>query len=54
MTRFRCKLNGAVFEFLNDFDIKDMQEHPDYEEVVEVEEIVKKETPKRRNKGEVL
>lgn len=33
MARFRCKLTGNIFEFVNDFDINDMREHPQYEEV---------------------
>lgn len=31
--KFRCMLSGNVFEFHNSYDIDDMREHPQYEEV---------------------
>lgn len=33
--KFRCKETGNVVEFTSEHDIKTMQEHPQYEEVVE-------------------
>jgi hypothetical protein len=33
MAKFRCNLTGNVFEFVNDFDINDMREHPQYTEI---------------------
>ena len=36
MARFRCRLSGNVFEFHNDYDIKDMMEHPQYDLVKEI------------------
>lgn len=35
MAKFRCRLTGNVFEFVHEFDIKDMREHPQYDEVEE-------------------
>lgn len=40
MARFRCKLSGNIFTFENDFDVLEMREHPQYEEIEEEEEIV--------------
>lgn len=42
MAKFKCKLTGNIFEFVNDFDINDMREHPQYEEVEEP--VVEKKT----------
>lgn len=42
--KFKCKHTGNVVEFFSEHDIKDMQRHPEYEEVVEevaVEKVVK-------------
>lgn len=36
MARFKCRLSGNVFEFTNDYDIADMREHPQYDEVKEI------------------
>lgn len=36
MTFFRCRLTNNVFEFTNDYDIEDMREHPQYDEVQEI------------------
>lgn len=49
MARFRCNLSGNIFTFMNDFDVSDMREHPQYTEVEEVEEetvepVVEKKT----------
>lgn len=45
MAKFRCKLSGNIFEFTADYDIDDMREHPQYEEVEEdVEPVVEKKT----------
>lgn len=54
MAKFRCRLTGNVFEFVHEFDIKDMREHPQYDEVKEIpnglqvkkttkEKVIKKE-----------
>jgi hypothetical protein len=57
--KFKCKLSGNVYEFVNDFDIKDMREHPQYEEVLEESDDglriqkVKKTTKKEVTKEEV-
>lgn len=53
--KFRCRLSGNVFEFENEYDIKDMRDHPQYDEVKELpnavqakkttkKEVIKKET----------
>ena len=44
MAKFRCKLSGNIFEFFNEFDILDMREHEQYEEVLEEEAVVEKKT----------
>ena len=33
MAKFRCKLSGNVFEFSQEFDIDEMRDHPQYEEI---------------------
>ena len=43
MAKFKCRLTGNIFEFVNDYDIADMREHPQYEEVEE-EPVVEKKT----------
>ena len=51
--KFRCKLSGNIFEFFNEFDILDMREHEQYEEVLEEEAVVEKKTtvsPKKTRK----
>ncbi len=51
--KFRCKLSGNIFEFFNEFDILDMREHEQYEEVLEEEIVVPKKTtvsPKKTRK----
>ena len=49
MAKFRCRLTGNVFEFTNDYDIKDMQEHPQYDEVKEIPNAVQvKKTTKEK------
>ena len=59
MAKFKCKLSGNVYEFVNDFDIKDMRDHPQYEEVLEESDDglriqkVKKTTKKEVIKEEV-
>lgn len=56
MAKFKCRLTGNVFEFVNDYDIKDMREHPQYDEVEEipdgmqVKKTTKKEVTKKDNK----
>lgn len=32
---FKCKLSGTVVSFEHEHDIKDMRQHPGYDEVVE-------------------
>ena len=55
MAKFRCRLTGNVFEFTNDYDITDMREHPQYDELKELpngvqvkkttkEKVIKKES----------
>ena len=46
--KFKCRLSGNVFEFENEYDIKDMREHPQYAEVKDIPEavLVKKTTKK--------
>lgn len=34
--KFKCRLTGNVFEFVNDYDINDMRDHPQYDEVKEL------------------
>ena len=52
MAKFRCKLSGNIFEFFNEFDILDMREHGQYEEVKEEAVVEKKTTvsPKKTRK----
>ena len=52
MAKFRCKLSGNIFEFFNEFDILDMREHEQYEEVKEEAVVEKKTTvsPKKTRK----
>ena len=56
MAKFKCKLSGNIFEFFNDFDIEDMREHEQYEEVLEEDKatVAKKETvvAKKKTKKE--
>jgi len=48
MAKFKCKATGNVFEFKHSWDIADMKQHPQYEEVIEdevvteVKKVVKK------------
>lgn len=57
MAKFKDKSTGNVFEFLNEYDIKSMRKHPEYEEVevigytVAEEPLVIKKT-KVKSKGE--
>lgn len=51
MAKFRCNLSGNIFTFINDFDVSDMREHPQYTEVEEVEEeeeIVEEKKPVKK------
>ena len=50
MAKFRCKLSGNIFEFINEFDIEDMREHPQYEEVEDEEDSKKKVVKPRKAK----
>lgn len=46
--KFKCLLTGNIFEFHNDFDVEDMREHPQYEEVEE--ELVEEPKVKKPRK----
>ena len=48
--KFRCRISGNVFEFVNDFDIADMREHPQYDELKELPNGV--QTQKKQNTKE--
>ena len=49
MAKFRCRLSGNVFEFTNEYDIKDMMEHPQYDLVEEIpSEVQVKKTTKEK------
>lgn len=49
MAKFKCRLTGNVFEFTNEYDIADMREHPQYDEVEELpKEVQVKKTPKEK------
>lgn len=54
--KFKCRLSGNVFEFENEYDIEDMREHPQYDEVkelpsaVQVKKTTKKEVTKKDTK----
>ena len=57
MAKFKCKLSGNIFEFVNEFDIEDMREHPQYDEVKDVwqeeeEQDTKKKVTKPRKAKE--
>lgn len=53
--KFRCMLSGNVFEFHNSYDIDDMREHPQYEEIEdglqEEKQNTKKEVKKTTKKS---
>ena len=56
MAKFRCLLSGNVFTFENEFDVSDMREHPQYEELedglqTEEEQNTKKEVKKTTRKS---
>jgi hypothetical protein len=42
MATFKCLISGNTVEFTEAHDIKAMQKHPQYEEVVETPKEVKK------------
>ena len=57
MAKFKCKLSGNIFEFVNEFDIEDMRKHPQYDEVKDVwqeeeEQDTKKKVTKPRKAKE--
>ena len=35
MAKFKCLLSGNIFEFKYEWDIEEMREHPQYEEIEE-------------------
>ena len=39
---FKCRLSGCVVGFTEEYDIKQMREHPDYDEVTENQDTPKK------------
>jgi len=44
MAKFKCLLSGNIFEFKYEWDIEEMREHPQYEEIEEEEIVVPKKT----------
>lgn len=49
MAKFRCRLTGNVFEFTTEYDIADMREHPQYDEVKDIPDAVQvKKTTKEK------
>ena len=49
MAKFKCRLTGNVFEFVNEYDIADMKKHPQYDEVKEIPDGVQiKKTAKEK------
>jgi hypothetical protein len=47
MAKFKCLQTNSVHEFLYEHDIEGMRSHPQYEEVVEVEQV-EEEKPKKK------
>ncbi len=39
MAKFKDIATGNVFEFTNEHDIQTMRKHPEYTEVIEVQEV---------------
>ena len=56
MAKFKCLLSGNIFEFKYEWDIEEMREHPQYDEVKEIPEglqtKVKKTTKEKVTKKE--
>ena len=50
MAKFRCKLSGNIFTFVNDFDINDMLEHPQYELIEENDNGLQEEKQNTKEK----
>ena len=50
MAKFKCKLSGNVFEFTADYDIEDMREHPQYEEIEDDLQTEEKQDTKEKVK----
>lgn len=48
--KFRCMLSGNVFEFHNSYDIDDMREHPQYEEIEDGLQTEEKQDTKEKVK----
>jgi len=54
MAKFRCKAGGGIMEFHNEYDIEQIRQQEDYEEIIEEEKeevappvkTVKKTKPK--------
>ena len=40
MAKFRCKASGGIMEFHNEYDIEQIRQQEDYEEVIEEEKEV--------------
>ena len=45
--RFKCNQTGNIFEFISEHDIKTMKTHPEYQEVVEDQEVIEDKPVKR-------
>lgn len=52
MTKFKCLLSGNVFQFEHAWDVEEMRQHPQYEEIEEEPVVEKKTTvaPKKTKK----
>ncbi len=50
--KFKCNHTGNIVEFFSEHDIKDMQRHPEYTEVVEEKEVVVEKVVKTKPKAE--
>ena len=48
MAKFRCNLSGNIFEFNNEYDILDMQKHPQYTEIPDALQTKVKKTTKEK------
>jgi hypothetical protein len=49
MAKFRCKQSGGVMEFTNEYDIEQLRNQEDYEEVFEQEEKPRKKVVTKRS-----
>lgn len=51
MAKFRCKASGGIMEFHNEYDIEQVRQQDDYEEIVE-EEAPKRGRPTKKKEEE--